>query len=509
MNKLFIIISCAAILLTGCRDNESGHKHEGDSHSHSHAGTHSKYSNLEPLAYTLYSENYELFVEFKPLVVGETSRFAAHFTKLGEKFEAVVDGEVIVTLVNDVKQTSKNPSSPGIFRLQLTPHKTGVSNLRFDISSEEITESIIIEDLMVFSNVKEVSKSNVETEEIDEIVYLKEQAWKIEFANQEVLAKPFSELIKTTGQIKSAQGDEVVITAKSSGIVSLGGNKKQIGSSINEGETLLTISGGNLTENNLNSKYLETKSRFEKTSADYNRAKELEKDNIISQKEFQEIQLAFEQAQIEFNTISKNYSKNGQRITSPIKGFIKNLLVSEGQFVEVGEPIAQVSQNRRLMLTSEVPQKHFGKLNSIMSANFKTAYNDKVYNTDSLNGTLVSFGKNVNEGGYYTPLNFEIDNKGDLISGSYIEIFLKTNAQKEELTIPLSALIEEQGTYYVYVQTSGEGFQKREIRIGASDGKNVVVLSGIEEHERVVTKGAYQIKLATMSGAIPAHGHEH
>ena len=38
---------------------------------------------LEPLAYTLYTQNTELFVEFKPLVVGQTSRFAAHFTVLG------------------------------------------------------------------------------------------------------------------------------------------------------------------------------------------------------------------------------------------------------------------------------------------------------------------------------------------------------------------------------------------------------------------------------------------
>ena len=40
-------------------------------------------SALEPLAYTLYTENSELFVEFKPLVVGDTSKFAAHFTVLG------------------------------------------------------------------------------------------------------------------------------------------------------------------------------------------------------------------------------------------------------------------------------------------------------------------------------------------------------------------------------------------------------------------------------------------
>jgi membrane fusion protein, heavy metal efflux system len=61
----------------------------------------------------------------------------------------------------------------------------------------------------------------------------------------------------------------------------------------------------------------------------------------------------------------------------------------------------------------------------------------------------------------------------------------------------------------VYVQTGGESFQKREVKLGAADGINVQLLSGVEEGERVVTKGAYQIKLSQASGTMPAHGHEH
>ena len=59
------------------------------------------------------------------------------------------------------------------------------------------------------------------------------------------------------------------------------------------------------------------------------------------------------------------------------------------------------------------------------------------------------------------------------------------------------------------MQTSGEGFQKRELITGVNDGMNVQVLAGINEGERVVIKGGYQIKLATKSGKMPAHGHEH
>jgi membrane fusion protein, heavy metal efflux system len=70
-------------------------------------------------------------------------------------------------------------------------------------------------------------------------------------------------------------------------------------------------------------------------------------------------------------------------------------------------------------------------------------------------------------------------------------------------------LVEEQGNFYVYVQTEGESFQKRNVTLGAQDGRRVQLLSGVAAGERIVTKGAYMIKLATQSGAVPAHGHEH
>jgi membrane fusion protein, heavy metal efflux system len=96
-----------------------------------------------------------------------------------------------------------------------------------------------------------------------------------------------------------------------------------------------------------------------------------------------------------------------------------------------------------------------------------------------------------------------------MIPGSFAEVYLKTVPIYNALVIPASALVEEQGIYYVYVQTGGESFEKREIKLGANDGEKVQVISGLAEGERIVTKGAYQIKLAQASGAMPGHGHEH
>jgi multidrug efflux pump subunit AcrA (membrane-fusion protein) len=160
-------------------------------------------------------------------------------------------------------------------------------------------------------------------------------------------------------------------------------------------------------------------------------------------------------------------------------------------------------------LQANVSQKYFNKLSSITSANFKTAESDKFLGTQELNGKVVSFGKSISENSPFIPVTFEIDNTGNLIPGSVAEVYLKSFPIPDALVIPVSSLIEEQGSFFVYVQTEGESFQKREVKLGASDGINIQLLSGVSEGERVVTKGSYQIKLSTASGTLPAHGHEH
>ena len=80
---------------------------------------------------------------------------------------------------------------------------------------------------------------------------------------------------------------------------------------------------------------------------------------------------------------------------------------------------------------------------------------------------------------------------------------------EEALVVPVSALVDEDGRAVAFVQVSGETFEKRDLTLGIRDGAFVQVLSGLAEGERVVTKGAYAIRLASVSTTIPAHGHAH
>ena len=66
------------------------------------------------------------------------------------------------------------------------------------------------------------------------------------------------------------------------------------------------------------------------------------------------------------------------------------------------------------------------------------------------------------------------------------------------------------GSYSVYVNVEPEHFEKRQVKTGVTDGRMIEIRSGLEEGERIVTKGAVLVKLAAAGGRLDAHaGHVH
>ena len=499
MKKRLIILFIASLAVSCQRGSVSGE------HDHAHA------EETASVAYTVYSARTELFVEFKPLVVGQLSSFAAHFTKLGENFTAIDEGSVMVSLIVEekgIRQTSEQPASPGIFRLALKPVAAGTGRLIFDIKTSEYTDRIVIDSVAVFQDQASIGNGPMPGSHDGAISFLKEQAWKIEFANQKIQPQTYHEVIKASGQLSAHPSDEQVLTAKSNGVVRWNGEVVP-GASVTQGQQLFVLAAGNVTQGNVESQYREAKVNFEKAKADLERVQPLLADKIISRKDYLEIKNRYDQARIQFDIIGRNYAHGGQAIRSPTTGFIKQISVRSGEYVQTGQPLAVITKDLSLQLEADVPLRFAPQLPFIAEANFKTLHHDSIYSTRQLNGRVISYGKALTNNTSLLPIYFSLSNDGTLIPGEAVEVYLKSTPIEDALVVPERAIMEEQGNYYVYVQLAGESFEKREIKIGARDGTSVQIVSGLDAGERVVTKGAYMIKLASQSGSVPSHGHEH
>ncbi len=325
------------------------------------------------------------------------------------------------------------------------------------------------------------------------IVFTRGQAEAAGLTIETVELSTFHRVIKTSGQIQSLQGGEAVVVATSSGIVSFPGTFAE-GSAVGQGETIATLSAQGLVDGDPAAR---AQIEYETAEREYRRAEELVKDRIISEREFNEAKRRYE-------TACATVSAGSGKAVSPLTGYVKNLFVGAGEYVATGQPIATVTRTGRMQLRAEVPERWFGALSAITGANFKTAYGETVYHTDK----LLSYGRAAD--GAYIPVLFEFANAGEVVPGAFAEVWLLGKPLDGVISVPKSALSEEQGLYFVYVHCGGDDYAKREVTPGAENGERVQILGGLTPGDRVVTRGTTQVRLAAMSGTIPeGHGHSH
>ncbi|MCM2301211.1 MAG: efflux RND transporter periplasmic adaptor subunit [Flavobacteriaceae bacterium] len=499
--KLFLFITIG-LYLTSCNSN----------HSHEAEVTNREDVNLQM---TAYSNEFELFAEANPFVVGKKSNILSHFSHL-PSFKAMEAGSINIRLIingKEVNQYIDKPTRKGIYSFNLIPTEKGIGQLIFDIKTDQGSFQLTVPKIQVFANNKDallVAKVKAIVPTANTIAFTKEQSWKIDFATELPKVEPFGQVIKTTAQVHSAQDDEILISSKTNGVVKFSSEYLLEGKAVSDKQVLFSIYGDDLANNNATVRFVEAQNNYEKASADYNRSKELAKEKIVSEKDLQNAKNQYENAKVIYNNLNKNFNKIGQNVSSPINGFVKQIFVKNGQYVEAGQPIATISQNKTLLLKAEVQQKYASILSSINSANIRTIHNNETYTLEQLNGKMVSFGRNTNDDNYMIPVNVQIDNKGAFVSGSFVELYLKTNTNNNAVTIPNVAIMEEQGIYFVFIQLTPELFEKREVKVGSTDGLKTEILKGISPQERIVTVGAVLVKLAQATGTLDAHsGHNH
>ncbi len=69
---------------------------------------------------------------------------------------------------------------------------------------------------------------------------------------------------------------------------------------------------------------------------------------------------------------------------------------------------------------------------------------------------------------------------------------LKDQKEKKQL-VPLTAVVRENDTDHVFVQTSDDTFVLRPVVLGPEYGGNRVLLEGLKQGEKIVTEGAFHL----------------
>ncbi|MFA5804401.1 MAG: efflux RND transporter periplasmic adaptor subunit [Melioribacteraceae bacterium] len=496
INSYKVLLILLAVAIFGCSNNNVENKE------------HSTSSN----SVTQFNSSTELFMEYPQLIVGTEAKFLIHLTDLKD-FKAITQGTLAVEFVNQsgnkIMANEDKPARAGIYTPVIKFDASGNYTMTITLSGSQVSDKIVVKDVLVYSSVSEAPHNDEEKSSF--ISFLKEQQWKIDFATEPVIKRELQSSVPATGEIIAKPEFYSKVVSPVAGVLLTKNNSNfpKLGTFVNKGTVLLNISPSADASSNIQkikSDYLLAKSEYERVQNLFDR-------KAAAQKRLDEAKFDFESKQASYNSLIDQikFTENGYAIVSPIDGYVENISVNLGSQISSGQELVTIINPARLILKTNVPASNFEDANNAKDASLKIEGYKKELRISALNGRKISVSSSLNTENRTVPVYFEFSNPQNKIKvGMYAEVFIKIGDKQESISVPESAIIDEDGMHTVYVEVEGEAFEKRILKTGISEGSYIQVLEGLKEGERVVTKGAYQVRLAALSpeSAI-GQGHAH
>lgn len=511
-------------LLAACHSHaggDGGHD-PGSGHDHGHAAEDER----PALSFTDWTDHTELFIELPALVVGQESPCAAHVTTL-EPFAALARGNVTVVLrgpTGEERFEAQQPSVPGIFRPIAKPTSIGPRRLSVEVRSNDLTAAHDLGVVTVYESVAAARAANPEQPEAPgRIVFLKEQQWPIEFATAVVRERPLRPALRAWGTLRPRADGEVLVAAPTAGrLASDGGEAPELGRRVTIGDVLGRLAprleAADLASLELAVTSAELELRFAERERE--RLEGLRGAGAVPERRVEDATHAADEARAALGAAQRRLDQfrrvertaaggaSSVRLIAPLSGTITAVHAAPGAFVEAGAPLFRVTDLTQLWLEARVPEVDTPRLGELRGASFRVEGATEAFELPA--EALIGRGHAIDPASRSLPVLFNVDNAGGRLSvGAFCRVSLINGEERTALAVPDSALVDDSGVDIVFVQVEGEAFERRVVRTGARDRGWIEVVAGLGAGEHVVTRGAWSVKLAASSGAIPAHGHSH
>jgi RND family efflux transporter MFP subunit len=193
-------------------------------------------------------------------------------------------------------------------------------------------------------------------------------------------------------------------------------------------------------------------------------------------------------------------------VRAPVSGVIAQRDAATGANVTAGRVLFRVVDASQVHVVGQVPETQAARARLARAAELEIAGQPD----RAPAGKLVSVAKVLDPQSRTLPITFAFDNRAPgLPVGQAVFLHLLMDATEPKPVVPAAALVDDAGQPIVFVQREGETFERRTVTLGTRSGDRVQIVDGVKSGDRVVTKGAYLVRLASLSTSLPAHGHVH
>ena len=311
--------------------------------------------------------------------------------------------------------------------------------------------------------------------ELTEQAAMVEEAFAIPVQTSTVGSKTISQGLVATGEFRG--WEEVTLVAESQGSIQY--LRVEEGQKIRKGQVIAKIDAVSL-----NSQLNSAQSAFAKAEKDVARYERLEKVGAVSQSALEDSRIQLENARANIAQIQQQLGFT--TVKSTINGVVNSLMVEETSFVMPGNEIAEIVQIDRLKIEVNIAEDNLSKIKEGQEVTIKT----DVFPLKTFEGKVSTISVKADASRKFK-VTIEVKNTDqNLRAGLFAEVnfdALKANEQ-EALMIPREAIVGSLQNPSVYI-IENDTAKLKKIEVGAVVDGDVVVLSGLNGGEQVVTKG--------------------
>jgi RND family efflux transporter MFP subunit len=485
---------------------------------------------LPTLDVTRWTDTTELFMEYPVLVSGRTSLFAVHLTRLAD-FTPIDEGRARVEFTPEsggqpTSLTGPAPSRPGVFRVEDAAPPAGRYRWALVLESPSLADRHDLGTITVFADERAAiadAESNAASEDPAAIAYLKEQQWTNPFATTHVHEAEFRTSVRAPATVHPLPGGEAVVAAPAAGrftarvLLSIG-DRVKAGQLLGNLEPRLAAGPDRAT---LDAEVAEARAaldgaRLEQTRAERllaeravpaRRAEDARRATLIAEARLRAAEARLAQRDETLRAGGGAAAGNAFALRAPISGRIAEVSATLGASYEEGAALFRIVRTDRVELEVQVP-----------AADAVTARQtaDLTLELPGVSAPVPLDPRHVHDSGVIDPttralgLQMEVANPGEtLLIGQVGTAVLFTSGKQRLPAVPQAAVLTEAGRPYVFVQEGGETFTRRFVEIASREGDLVGIRSGVKPGERVVTRGSYEVQLASAAKGLPAEGHVH
>jgi membrane fusion protein, heavy metal efflux system len=300
----------------------------------------------------------------------------------------------------------------------------------------------------------------------------------------------FSPSVNLFGTVLPTSSGKAVVQTPQTGIIrSL---NVSVGQTVNKGQLLASIDQN--IDANTQVSWLTQKNTLEAemlaAKKEYDRLQAIS--DIVAKREIDEAERRYHTARQNLQAFNKNNSKLVM-LYAPIDGKVDNFNYSIGSTVNAGQEILSITNLHLVYVEAQVFDKDIENVKAGKEYLVECTDND---NHQTKKVRLVTMSPSINSSNQSQRVIFEMENADeDFKIGEFVNIRVFKEANAQNMTVPNSAITEVNGKSAVFIKDAAEQYSLVYVSTGENNGQYTTISKGVEENEKIVVNGTYQLKM--------------